>query len=136
MQMELSLLDTDVVSEIIKQRNVTIRRNAAAYFNQHGQFAFSALTRFEIERGHKERRALRQLERFRIFCQHSLVVPVTESILDRAGDLWAFARQHGHPHGDADIAATAADLGRVLVSGNTAHFSWAPGIALADWRID
>ena len=49
---------------------------------------------------------------------------------DRAGDLWAFARQHGHPHGDADliIAATALESQRVLVTGNSDHFAWIPGL--------
>jgi hypothetical protein len=41
-----------------------------------------------------------------------------------------------HPHADADvlIAATALEHGRVLVTGNTAHFSWIPGLAIEDWR--
>jgi len=40
------------------------------------------------------------------------------------------------PHGDADliIAATALETGRVLVTGNTAHYSWIPGLTLDDRR--
>ena len=32
------------------------------------------------------------------------------------------------------IAATALETGRVLVTGNTAHFAWISGLSLANWR--
>jgi predicted nucleic acid-binding protein len=41
-------------------------------------------------------------------------MPITDSILDRAADLWVVARRGGVPHGDADLifAATALHLGQ------------------------
>ncbi|HEY5315342.1 MAG TPA: type II toxin-antitoxin system VapC family toxin [Pirellulales bacterium] len=134
--MDETLLDTDVLSEVIKRHDPTVKHNAAQYLQAHGQFAFSALTRFEVERGYKEKNAAQQLARFATFCNHSLVLAITDPILHRAGDLWAFARQHGHPHGDADviIAATALELQRVLVTGNSQHFSWVAGLRLTNWR--
>jgi predicted nucleic acid-binding protein len=134
--MDLALLDTDTLSELLKQRNSTVAQHAAAYLQTHGQFAFSAFTRFEILRGYKESKATRQLPRFAAFCARSLILPVTDAIFDRAADLWVIARQGGHPHGDADllIAATALEHARKLVTGNTAHFTWIPGLSVADWR--
>lgn len=134
--MDIALLDTDIVSEVLKQRNVAVAANAATYLNQHGQFAFSAFTRFEIERGFREARATRRTPRFATFCRHSLVLPVTDAVFDRAADLWVMARRGGHPHGDADllIAASALEHRRALVTGNTAHFAWVPGLTIADWR--
>lgn len=134
--MDASLLDTDILSEVLKQRNATVARKAVDYLQTHGQFAVSAFTRFEIERGYKEKRATRLLLRFATFCQHSLVLPVTEAIFDRAADLWVLARQGGHPHGDSDliIGVTALEHGRVLVTGNTPHFAWIPGLKIEDWR--
>lgn len=131
-----TLLDSDILSELLKQRDPNVVPNAAAYLRVHGKFAFSAISRFEVERGYKQKRATRRLARFATFCGHSMVLPVTDSILDCAGDLWAFARQHGLASGDADVivAATALDSGRVLVSGNTQHFSWVPGLRLSNWR--
>jgi predicted nucleic acid-binding protein len=57
-------------------------------------------------------------------------------VLDRAAALWADARSRGLPDNDADliIAATALVHGGTLVTGNTAHFTWVPGLQLADWR--
>jgi len=46
-------------------------------------------------------------------------------------------RRGGHPGRDADliIAATALEHGRVLVTGNTLHFSWVRGLKLSNWRL-
>ena len=134
--MEVALLDTDVLSEVLEQRNPQVVARAAAYLRSHGSFAFSAFTRFEISRGFKEKGATNQLTRFREFCQHSLTIPVTDSVFDRAEDLWAIARRGGLPCGDADliIAATALETGRILVTGNTAHDASISGLKLEDWR--
>jgi tRNA(fMet)-specific endonuclease VapC len=135
--MDATLLDTDILSEVFKQRDLAVKRRAATYLGAHGQFAFSALSRFEIERGYKEKIATRQLLLFAEFCRHSLVLAISDAVLNRAADLWAFARLHGHPHGDADliIAATAVETGRVLITGNTAHFTWVPSLIVDDWRM-
>jgi tRNA(fMet)-specific endonuclease VapC len=101
--MDATLLDTDILSEILKQRNATVVANAAKYLAEHGQFVFSAFSRYEIRRGFFERRATRQLERFEEFCAHSSVLPVTDAVFDQAATLWASARRGGHSCGDADL---------------------------------
>jgi predicted nucleic acid-binding protein len=125
-----------MLSEVLKQRNAVVRRKSSRYLRKYGQFTFSAFTRFEIVRGLKEKSAKALSVRFATFCTHFLILPVTDSVLERASDLWALARHNGHPHGDADliIAATAMDSGRILVRGNEAHFAWIPGLALESWR--
>jgi hypothetical protein len=50
-----ALLDTDTLSELLKLRNLSVQQKALAYTNQHGQIAFSAMTRYEINRGYKDR---------------------------------------------------------------------------------
>jgi len=134
--MPIALLDTDMLSELLKQRNPQVTGRAVEYLQRHRQFAFSVFTRFEIARGFKEKGATMQLTRFSEFCRHSLVLPVTDAVFDRAADLWAMARQSGLPHSDADliIASTALESSRVLVTGNTAHYLWIPGLTLNDWR--
>ena len=134
--MDIALLDTDILSELLKQRNPIVKRRAAQYARSHGQFAISAFTRFEMDRGFRESGAALQRASFETFCQHSLVLPVTSLVFDRAADLWVLARRGGHPHADADIliAATAMEAGRTLVTGNTPHFGWIPGLVMEDWR--
>ncbi|MFO0818478.1 MAG: type II toxin-antitoxin system VapC family toxin [Pirellulales bacterium] len=134
--MDAALLDTDTLIELLKQKNAVVAQHAAAYLQQHAGFTFSAISRYEILRGIKEKNALVQAQRFALFSQHSTVLPITESILDQTAALWVAARRGGHPCGDADlmIAATALESGRVLVTGNTGHFAWIPGLQLTDWR--
>ena len=134
--MDAALLDTDILSEILKQRNPVVVQKGSEYLQAHGQFSISIFTRFEIVRGYKEKRARRQLVKFNAFCGHSLVLPLSEAIFERAEDLWVTARRNGQPHGDADllIAATAMDSGLVLATGNTTHYAWIPGLVVTNWR--
>jgi tRNA(fMet)-specific endonuclease VapC len=134
--MDASLLDTDTLSELLKQRHATLLRHASDYLQVHGKFTFSVFTRFEIVRGYEEKRATRQLKRFDDFCHRSLVLPLTDAIFERAAGLWVIARRNGYPHGDADIliAATAREHGLVLATGNVAHFAWVPDLVVLDWR--
>ncbi len=131
-----ALLDTDTLSEILKRKNSTVRRKAGVYLRQHGQFAFSAISRYEVVRGLRRKRATAQLQRFETFCQHSQIFAVNDEVLDRTADLWVTAYRGGHPRNDADllVAATALEHGRVLVTGNAAHFAWIPGLTVEDWR--
>jgi tRNA(fMet)-specific endonuclease VapC len=131
-----ALLDTDILSELMKLKNATVRQRALSYTERFGPLTFSAMTRYEILRGYKQQNATTQLARFATFCQNSSILPITDAVFDRASDLWAYARLRGHPHSDADliIAATALENQRALASGNLRHFSWVPGLHVEDWR--
>ncbi|MBN8625192.1 MAG: type II toxin-antitoxin system VapC family toxin [Planctomycetes bacterium] len=135
--MDAALLDTDTLNEVLKQRNPLVVQKSADYLRQHGQFAISAMTRYELLRGLKEKQATKQLTQFQEFCRHSLILPITDAILDRTADLWVAARRGGFPGKDADllIAATALETQRVLVTGNTAHFAWVPSLKIENWRM-
>lgn len=134
--MDAALIDTDILNEILKQKHPLVVQRAAAYLQQHGRFSLSAITRYEIMRGLKEIKATAQLLRLDAFCRHATVLPIMDSTLGRASDLWATARQGGHPANDADliIAATALESGLSLATGNTGHFAWIPGLRVEDWR--
>ena len=125
-----------MLSEVIKLRNANVMQRTLAYTRWNSQLAFSSMTRYEILRGYRDSNATTQLARFEVFCQHSLILPVTDAVFDRAADLWVTARRGGRPNGDADliIAATALEHRRVLVTGNTLHFNWIPGLKVEDWR--
>ena len=50
--MNPAILDTDTLSEVLKRRDQTVLTNARVYLSQHQQFAFSAITRYEVRRGY------------------------------------------------------------------------------------
>jgi tRNA(fMet)-specific endonuclease VapC len=135
--MDEVLLDTDILSEILKGKNPQVLSTARTYLAQHQRFAFSAITFYEIVRGFRASHADRSLSKFISLANGSDVQPVSVPILMRAADLWAEAFRNGHPRGDADlvIAATALESQRRLVTGNTAHFAWIPGLVVSDWRM-
>ena len=134
--MDEALLDTDILSEILKAKNTHVLDVAGRYLAEHQRFAFSAVTLYEILRGLRANRAVRALNEFLKLAENSDVLPISIPVLKRAADLWADARQGGHPQNDADliIAATALETRRVLVTGNAVHFSWIHGLSLDDWR--
>jgi tRNA(fMet)-specific endonuclease VapC len=134
--MDPAILDTDIVSEVVKQVDPNVRHQARQYLRSHGRFTISAVTRFEVIRGYKALGATQRLASFLAFCAQSSILPVTNAEFDRAADLWVLARSGGHPCSDADllIAATAIEHSLRLITGNTGHFAWIPGLTLEDWR--
>ncbi|QDT52786.1 tRNA(fMet)-specific endonuclease VapC [Caulifigura coniformis] len=131
------LIDTDTLSEVLKQKNALVVAQAAAYLDEHGRFSFSALTRYEVLRGLTSKGAAVQIAQFEAFCARSEILAIDDAVLTRAARLWALARQMGQSRSDADliIAATALVHGRPLVSGNTPHFAWIPDLMLLNWRV-
>ena len=134
--MQPALLDTDILSEVLKRKNPSVLQQAAAYLAIYERFSISAITRYEVLRGLKDKNATRQLRNFAAFCQSVDIFPVTDEILDISSDLWVEARRNGLPRRDPDlmIAATALLHRRVLVTGNTPHFDWIDGLRVEDWR--
>jgi tRNA(fMet)-specific endonuclease VapC len=68
-------------------------------------------------------------------CQQSLILPVTEPIVVRAADIYAYLRRQGQLISDADIliAATALHHGLVLVTNNLPHFQRIPNLPISNW---
>ena len=135
--MEPTLLDTDVLSEVLKQRSPPVKQRAANYLREHQAFTFSEFTWFEVQRGLLEKQALQQIDYFATFAAHCNVQPLDRETFGKAAELWSRARQTGKPHSDADIliAATALVHDLTLVTGNTKHYDWIEGLRLDNWRI-
>jgi tRNA(fMet)-specific endonuclease VapC len=75
--MESALLDTDTLSEIMKGINLHVQDHARRYLALFRHFTFSIITRYEILRGLKARRATRQIARFEQRSQQSEVLPLS-----------------------------------------------------------
>jgi tRNA(fMet)-specific endonuclease VapC len=135
--MEPALLDTDTLSEIMKGVDPQVQDNARRYLTAFHHFTFSIMTRYEILRGLKARRATRQIARFEQRCQHSQVLPLTDDIIVHAAEIYALLYQQGQLISDADIliAATALQHNLVMVTENVNHFRRIPGLAIESWRV-
>lgn len=134
--MDQALLDTDILSEILKAKDQRVLARAKDYLAVYQRFAFSAITFYEVLRGLLAKRASRQLSKFLRTANTSDILPISLPVIRRAAELWAEAQTHGHSRDDADliIAATALEANRELVTGNSAHFTWIRGLQIVDWR--
>lgn len=129
------LLDTNIVSAYLNiQIDVSKKADAGEQLRTRMQRVatpcFSALTKWEIERGltHARLRGRESNERhrnrslaFRTLCLHSRVVPVDDRVLTAASSVWAQAKRSGISPGDVDclLVATAVVWEYTLVSADT-----------------
>ena len=99
------------------------------------QLSIFIITRYEILRGLKAKRATAQLTQFDILCDSLQIFPIADSIIVRAADIYAALRQNGQLIGDADIliAATALEHGFVLATNNEKHHGYIAGLILDNW---
>jgi tRNA(fMet)-specific endonuclease VapC len=132
-----SLFDTDIVSEINKNKNPAVAQKAFTYLSRYGTFTLSLITRYEVLRGLIAKGAPRQRAKFETFCQHHQVLPLSDDIIVIAAGLWARLRKVGQPIEDNDIliAATALHHNLPVATRNVAHFIRIPGLAVEDWSI-
>lgn len=129
-----ALLDTDILSAIMRQDTAVIPK-AQEYLADHEQFNFSIITRYEILRGLKAKGATKQIAAFDRFCAVNIVLPLTDEIIVRASDIYAFLKQRGELIGDADIliASTALLSGISVVTNNLNHFRRIPELRIQNW---
>jgi tRNA(fMet)-specific endonuclease VapC len=129
-----ALLDTDTLSAVLRGTTLVAAR-ARDYLADHGAFAFSIMTRYEILRGLKAKDATAQVQAFDRFCESCLVLPLTDEIVVRAAEIYAALRKRGEPIGDADILIGASALtdGFGVVTNNEAHFRRIEGLHVDNW---
>lgn len=134
--MDLALLDTDILSELLKQHDPTVQSRAEAYFRVQSQVAISAISCYQILRWLREPPKATRLEQFDEMLRQQIVLDVDLPVLDRAADLWIEARATGQPREDVDliIAATALIHDLTLVTANLKHFDWIERLRLDNWR--
>lgn len=129
-----SLLDTNILSAIMRgQPAVSVL--ATSYLAIHGRFTISVMTRYEIVRGLKARRASRRLQEFEQFCAVNEILPLTDPVFERAADIYADLHRRGKVIGDADtlIAATALEHRLAIATNNVSHFARITGLTVQDW---
>ena len=129
-----TLLDTDVLSGLMRKTPAALDR-ARAYLADHRQLTISLVTRFEVLRGLKAKRAAVQLAAFDLSCRGNEVLPITEAVIFRAAEIYADLHLRGQLIPDADllIAATAIENRLVLATNNLSDFGRVSGLRIDNW---
>lgn len=122
--MHKSLLDTDIFSEVLKDKNATVRARAAAYRKTFGHYTIAALSVTEIVTGLTHAQHTQQLDVFRRTLPALEILSIGSAEADLAGQITGALLRTGDTIGVIDplIAAVAITHGLVLVTGNTSHF--------------
>ncbi|MCL2450932.1 MAG: PIN domain-containing protein [Polyangiaceae bacterium] len=138
--MRRALVDTDILSEIFRGRNETVRNRVAAYTSKTGKYAISTVTVMEVVKGlHRVGREA-AIVQFLSELTALEVVPVDTAVGTLAGRIYADLERVGRPIGRADplIAASALVHDSDLVTGNVAHYEAIRNLGYAlvieNWR--
>jgi tRNA(fMet)-specific endonuclease VapC len=135
------LLDTDILSEVLKGVNRQVLLRSNAYLKTFGSFTVSVVTVMEIVRGWHRLQREDRVQRFLLGLSETEVLPVDSATAVLAGRIYADLQRTGQLIGVADsiIAATALQQNLILVTGNQNHYLRIQGeiysLKLDNWRI-
>jgi len=138
--MDKALLDTDILSEVLKGRNPQVVAQAEAYLRHHAMLTVSVISVIEIVSGLQLVARSEQLERFLQALDAIEVLPVDTQSAVLAGRIDGDLLRTGQPIGRADpiVAAQAITHGLVLVTGNARHYERVTALGyplrMANWR--
>jgi tRNA(fMet)-specific endonuclease VapC len=136
-----TLLDTDILSEILKGVNRQVLSRSNTYLQTFGQYTISVITVMEIVRGWHRLQREDRVQRFLAALQTTEILSVDSSTAELAGRIYADLQRTGQLIGVADsiITATAIQHDLVLVTGNQSHYqrvqSQGYNSKLDNWRV-
>jgi predicted nucleic acid-binding protein len=93
-----SLLDTDILSEVLKGINPTVASNAAAYRQAFGRYSLSSVTVMEVISGLQRNQSVRRIQKFLTDInggRDRLAMPVKKPLAHLALDLEETLGQRG-----------------------------------------
>lgn len=122
--MELALLDTDIVSELLRAKNSKVVGKGRDYLRQFGNYTTSAVSVVELVRGFQKAGQASLIDDLKVLLSQHEVLPLDQESAIVAGMITGRLQSAGQPIGQADpmIAGIALHHDLVLVTGNTAHF--------------
>ncbi len=139
--MSKAVLDTDILSEVLKGQNPNVGRREREYLEVHGHLTGTSLTVVEVVRGLHKRGASAKLKAFEERLATIEVLPLDQGSAVIAGEIFAALERSGAPIGRADplIAAVCLRHGFSLATGNTDHFQRIVDLRfpleLHNWRL-
>ena len=131
--MSETILDTDIPSEIVKERNSVVLDRAAKYLHRNDSLKFTSVSVSELLYGLYVKDARRQISKAeRFFGAHEELVPASRDYR-LAAEINAALHHAGKPIGDADalIAACAFNRDMSLATGNTRHYQFVVDVGFA-----
>jgi tRNA(fMet)-specific endonuclease VapC len=135
-----ALLDTDILSEVLKAKDRHVQTRAGAYLIEHGHYTLSTVTIMEVVKGPSRKAREDAIRRFLAVVDACKVVTLDKVSAELAGRIYADLERDGRLVGIADvlIASIATHLDLTLVTGNTSDYSHIQAIGyplrIENWR--
>lgn len=139
--MRQAILDTDILSEYLKDRDPVVMTNGDQYALEHGQFEFTSVSVHEVIFGLARKGATAQIARFYAWIARNVEHTPSPEDYRLAAEVRGVAQARGRTLEMADclIAAVASRLGLPLVTGNTAYYEAIQDAGLdlqiENWRV-
>lgn len=138
--MDKSLLDTDMLSEMLKGIDQNVVAKATAYRAIFGHYTICVITVLEIVKGYHKVQREDRIQQFLSQLSTFELLMLDLHSAELAGRIIADLDRMGQPIGIADsmIAAIALRHGLTVVTGNLSHYrriqSLGYGLKLDNWR--
>ncbi|MFB2894239.1 type II toxin-antitoxin system VapC family toxin [Aerosakkonemataceae cyanobacterium BLCC-F50] len=129
------LLDTDTCIYWLRDRYLVREKVRQVGWDE---ISICVITVAELYFGaYNSNRVTENLERAEFFIQELSVLPLTDAILRRFGELKAQFRRIGQPIADFDlmIASVALAESKILVTNNTRHYDRITELQLENWTL-
>jgi tRNA(fMet)-specific endonuclease VapC len=136
------VLDTDILSEILKGKNARVLKRAAEYLAVEGMYTTSVLSVMEVVRGFHRIGAVDRADQFVSFLSEVEVLPFDTASAILAGRIDAALTGRGRIIGVADVAIAACALrqGHPVCTGNREHYEYIQEagfpLVLHNWRAE
>jgi tRNA(fMet)-specific endonuclease VapC len=119
-----ALLDTDILSEIMRGRNPKVAAASASYLAVFGRYTISTLTVVEVVKGFHRRGHEARIQQFLTALSSIELLTLDASSAELAGRMIGDPERTGQPIGRVDpmIAGIAVRFDLTLVTGNEAHY--------------
>ena len=119
-----ALVDTDILSELLRGRNARVIARAKDHVSQFGPFAVSVVTVMEFAKGLEKAGRINELDSLLLRLKPLQILGFTSGEARVAGIIYGALERTGAPIGRADpmIAASALAHDLTLVTGNVKHY--------------
>ena len=128
------LLDTNILSDLIKQPNGNVARKIAD-LEHEDSCCTSVIIACELRYGAQKKNSLSLTTRVNQLLETIAVLSLKQNVEAHYARLRVLLERAGTPIGSNDllIAAHASALGLTLVTGNVKEFSRIPDLAIENW---
>lgn len=136
--MQKTILDTDILSDFLRGKNLNVVRHVETYLSEYGHLTISVITAFEIIRGRHQAQQFERAAQFLEWTKGAELLAFDESCARVGGEIAGALLRTGTTVGVADalIAATAIAHDLTLVTANVEHYQRMAtfGLRIENWR--